>query len=148
MGRFFFTFVATARSLIRPVAFGVAGAILDQDGRVLLVRQTYMAGWRLPGGAIAHGEAPEAALRRELAEELGLRGGRVRLFGLYSRKLLWLTHIVALYVIEGAEIDFRSNREVRAIRWEAPQTPGPDATPATLRRLAELAAGAQQDGAW
>lgn len=148
MGRFFFTLVMTVRALIRPVAFGVVGAILDRHGRVLLVRQTYMTGWRLPGGAIAHGEPPEAALRRELAEELGLSGGRVRLFGLYSRKLWWLSHVVALYVIEDGEIDFRPNREVSAIRWEPMKAPSPDVTPATLRRLAELAAGAEQDGIW
>jgi ADP-ribose pyrophosphatase YjhB (NUDIX family) len=136
------------RSLLRPVAFGVAGAIFDSDGRVLLVRQTYMTGWRLPGGAIGHGEGPETALRRELREELGLAGGRVRLFGIYSRKLWWLTHMVALYVIEGGDIDFHPNLEVSAIRWDAPQTPASGTAPATARRLAELAAGAQQDGQW
>ncbi len=59
----------TAKAFFNPVAFGVAGAILDEAGRVLLVRQTYMSGWRLPGGGIGHGEAPEAALRREMQEE-------------------------------------------------------------------------------
>src|SRR5215469_10831063 len=142
------TMILTARSLVQPVAFGVAGAILDGGGRVLLVRQTYMKGWRLPGGAIGHGEAPAGAVRRELNEELGLVGGRVRLFGLYSRRLWWLTHVVALYVIEDAEVHFRPNREVSAICWAALQAPPPGAAPATTRRLAELAAGAQHDGTW
>jgi 8-oxo-dGTP pyrophosphatase MutT (NUDIX family) len=146
--RFLISLLLMLRSLFRPVAFGVAGAILDAEGRVLLVRQTYTAGWRLPGGAIGFGEGPEAALRRELREELGLTGGRVRLFGIYSRKLWWLTHVVALYVIEGGEIDFHPNLEVSAIRWDAPQAPAPGTAPATARRLAELAAGAQQDDRW
>jgi 8-oxo-dGTP pyrophosphatase MutT (NUDIX family) len=136
------------RSLVRPVAFGVAGAIFDAQGRVLLVRQSYAAGWRLPGGAIGLGEAPETALRRELHEELGLTGGRARLFGIYSRKLWCLTHVVALYVIEDGEIDFRPNFEVSAIRWDPADAPGPDTAPATARRLAELAAGAQEGGRW
>ncbi len=148
MQRFFITLFLMLRSLLQPVAFGVAGAIFDSDGRVFLVRQTYMTGWRLPGGAIGHGEVPETALRRELREELGLAGGRVRLFGIYSRKLWWLTHVVALYVIEGGEIDFHPNLEVSAIRWDAPQAPAPGTAPATARRLAELVAGAQQDGRW
>jgi 8-oxo-dGTP pyrophosphatase MutT (NUDIX family) len=146
--RFLISLLLMLRSLFRPVAFGVAGAILDADGRVLLVRQTYTAGWRLPGGAIGFGEGPETALRRELHEELGLAGGRVRLFGIYSRKLWWLTHVVALYVIEGGEIDFHPNLEVSAIRWDVPQAPAPGTAPATARRLAELAAGAQQGDRW
>jgi len=140
--------ILTARWLVRPAAFGVVGAILDGAGRVLLVRQTYVKGWRLPGGAIGHGEAPERAVRRELNEELGLVGGRVRLFGLYSRRLWWLTHVVALYVIEDAEVHFRPNREVSAICWVALREPPTGTGPATTRRLAELAAGAQLDGTW
>jgi ADP-ribose pyrophosphatase YjhB (NUDIX family) len=137
-----------ARALFKPVAFGVVGAILDAEGHVLLVRQTYAGGWRLPGGAIELGEAPEAAMRRELHEELGLSGGRARLFGIYSRKRWWLTHVVALYVIEDGKVDFRPNREVAAIRWDMPHAPASGTTPATLRRLGELAAGAQQGDRW
>lgn len=148
MGRIFISLFLLARSLVRPVAFGVAGAIFDAEGRVLLVRQTYAAGWRLPGGAIGLGETPEAALRRELHEELGFAGGEARLFGIYSRRLWWLTHVVALYVVEDGEVHFRSNLEVSAIRWDSPRAPAADVAPATLRRLAELAAGAQQGERW
>lgn len=148
MQQFLINLLLMLRSLLMPVAFGVAGAIFDGEGRVLLVRQSYAAGWRLPGGAIGLGEAPEAALRRELHEELGLTGGHARLFGIYSRKLWWLTHVVALYVIEDGEIDFHPNLEVSAIRWDKAEGPGPGVAPATARRLAELAAGAQQGDAW
>ena len=53
-----------------------AGAIFDRDGRILLARRPpgkAMAGlWEFPGGKIAEGETPEAALKRELKEELGI----------------------------------------------------------------------------
>lgn len=54
----------------------VAAALIDQQGRVLLARRPEgkkMAGlWEFPGGKLEAGETPEAALARELREELGL----------------------------------------------------------------------------
>ncbi|MGE0256827.1 MAG: (deoxy)nucleoside triphosphate pyrophosphohydrolase [Alphaproteobacteria bacterium] len=65
---------AFARHL--PVVLVVAVALLDADGRVLLARRPEgkpMAGlWEFPGGKVQEGETPEAALIRELAEELGI----------------------------------------------------------------------------
>jgi ADP-ribose pyrophosphatase YjhB (NUDIX family) len=148
MSRFLTSLFLTAKALANPAVFGVAGAILDGEGRVLLVRQTYMTGWRLPGGGLDHGEAPEKALRRELHEELGLTGGNVRLFGLYSRKVWWLTHLTALYVIEGGVVEFRPNWEVKAVCWAPPSAPPPDTAPAAARRLAEFAGTATPDGRW
>jgi 8-oxo-dGTP pyrophosphatase MutT (NUDIX family) len=42
------------------------------DDAMLLVRSSYRAEWNFPGGGVRPGEAPEAAARRELAEEIGL----------------------------------------------------------------------------
>lgn len=54
----------------------VAAALIDADGRVLLARRPpgkAMAGlWEFPGGKVGPDETPEAALIRELKEELGL----------------------------------------------------------------------------
>lgn len=54
----------------------VAVALIDGDGRVLVQQRPPgkpMAGlWEFPGGKVEAGEVPEAALIRELAEELGI----------------------------------------------------------------------------
>jgi 8-oxo-dGTP diphosphatase len=54
----------------------VAVALVDGDGRVLVQQRpagAAMAGlWEFPGGKIEPGETPEAALIRELGEELGI----------------------------------------------------------------------------
>ncbi len=59
-----------------PVVLVVAVALIDVDGRVLIARRPEgkpMAGlWEFPGGKVRDGELPEAALIRELDEELGI----------------------------------------------------------------------------
>jgi 8-oxo-dGTP diphosphatase len=59
-----------------PILTVVAVALVDADGRVLLAQRPEgkaMAGlWEFPGGKIHEGESPEAALIRELKEEIDI----------------------------------------------------------------------------
>lgn len=58
------------------VVLVVAVALIDPDGRILLAQRPEgksLAGlWEFPGGKVETGETPEAALIRELSEELGI----------------------------------------------------------------------------
>lgn len=58
------------------VVLVAAAALIDADGRVLLAQRPEgksLAGlWEFPGGKVEAGESPEAALIRELAEEIGV----------------------------------------------------------------------------
>jgi 8-oxo-dGTP pyrophosphatase MutT (NUDIX family) len=69
--RLAFGAMMTAKALWAPVALGVHALIVEPGGKVLLARHSYMKGWSLPGGGVGRGEAPVAALLRELREELG-----------------------------------------------------------------------------
>ena len=65
-----------SRAKSKELQLVVAAALIDGDGRVLVQQRPPgkpMAGlWEFPGGKIDAGETPEAALSRELAEELGI----------------------------------------------------------------------------
>jgi 8-oxo-dGTP diphosphatase len=60
----------------KTIVLVAACALVDPDGRVLIAKRPQgksMAGlWEFPGGKVEQGETPEAALIRELHEELGI----------------------------------------------------------------------------
>jgi 8-oxo-dGTP diphosphatase len=62
--------------MTKPILLVAAAALVDPDNRVLIARRPAgksMAGlWEFPGGKVGAEETPEAALCRELKEELGI----------------------------------------------------------------------------
>src|SRR5690242_15424305 len=60
-----------------PCPTTVVAAVIERDDRVLICRRdpnhSFPLKWEFPGGKVEPGETPEAALARELEEELGIR---------------------------------------------------------------------------
>lgn len=82
----------------------VAAALVAPDGRVLLQQRPpgrSMAGlWEFPGGKVEDGETPEAALVRELHEELGVKlNGGALLPACFASAFVGETHMTLLLFI-------------------------------------------------
>ena len=59
----------------------VVAAIIRKDGKIFATQRgygNYKDWWEFPGGKIEAGETPEAALKREILEELNTKIGVVR----------------------------------------------------------------------
>jgi ADP-ribose pyrophosphatase YjhB (NUDIX family) len=127
----------------RGLTVGVRGLVLDAQGRVFLIKHSYVAGWHLPGGGVEHGETLGAALARELREEGNIELiGPPELYAVYwNRRIAWRDH-VALYVVRS----FRQtappqpNREIVAHGFFAADALPAGTTRSTRERLSEVLA--------
>jgi ADP-ribose pyrophosphatase YjhB (NUDIX family) len=127
--------------LARPMTLGVRAAVFDSQGRVLLVRHTYVPGWHLPGGGVEAGETLLEALSKELREEaLIAYRGEPALHGMFYNPRYSRRDHVAVYVVREFESlgEWRPDREIVEIGF-FPLTALPAVvTQATRTRLAEI----------
>jgi 8-oxo-dGTP diphosphatase len=125
----------------RVAAYAVAH---DDDGRILLCHISPAIGvgdvWTLPGGGLDFGEAPEAAVLRELAEETGYAGELEGLAGVSDRMFrdadgadrMHAIRILYRVRIVGGELRDEPDGSTDTCRWFTP-------TEARKVRLGELA---------
>ena len=126
--------------LTRGMTLGVRAVVTDADGRVLLVKHTYLAGWWLPGGGVDRGETTQAAAVREAWEEAGVVARTPpRLISIHSNERFFRGDHVVVYGIDDFDlVDRTSHGEIAEIGWFAPDALPEDARRSTRARLAEI----------
>ena len=136
--------------ITRGLTLGVRGLVTDAEGRVLLVTHTYMPGWYMPGGGVERGETAEAALAREMVEEVGVRlTARPVLASVHSNHKSHRGDHVLIYRVTAWEpCQATQHGEIAAVDWFAPENLPDDVSGGTRRRLEEVFRGAEVSPDW
>ncbi|CNG04552.1 Putative MutT/NUDIX-like protein [Mycobacterium tuberculosis] len=93
----------------------VAGVIIDDVGRALLVQRRDNGHWEAPGGVLELDEEIEVGLRREILEETGLQVSVDRLTGVYKHMVRGIIALVFRCRTVGGSL--RETDEAKDFRW-------------------------------
>ena len=137
--------------LTRSMTLGVRAACYDEQGRVFLVRHSYVPGWHMPGGGVERGETTGAAPHQGTARGRQSRthspGGAVR-GSFFNHRTSRRDH-VAFYRCAVRQLAPRqADREILEAGFFALDALPDGVTAATRRRLAELAGEAPVSDFW
>ena len=135
----------------RGLTIGVRGLIIDAEGRVFLVKHSYVAGWHLPGGGVEPGETLVSALARELREEGNIELSAPPLFfAVYFNRRVSQRDHVALYVVRSFRQSAapQPNNEIVAHGFFSPDSLPEGATRGTRERIAEVLGGRRIAELW
>ncbi len=107
---------------MKPIAV-VSGIIENEKGEILLAQRPpgkRLAGfWEFPGGKIEAGESGEAALLRELKEELNLDVRIVNFLGVFRHNYEWGTIDLHVYVVSALSAP-SATEDVHIFKWIRP----------------------------
>ncbi|AYO85788.1 NUDIX domain-containing protein [Methylobacterium brachiatum] len=135
----------------RGMTLGVRGVALDGQGRVALVRHTYISGWHLPGGGVERGETAIGAMEREFREEAEIVAeAPLRLHGLYRNAAAAPRDHVAVFVLPAFAVlrPKTPDREIAACAFFPADALPEGTTRATRARLREIREGLPPDPIW
>jgi 8-oxo-dGTP pyrophosphatase MutT (NUDIX family) len=135
----------------RGMTLGVRAIVIDPQGRVFLVKHSYVTGWHLPGGGVEPGETVPEALARELAEEGGISAleppvlHAVFFNGRVSRRDHVVVFVLRAFRQEGGPLH---PAEIIDYGFFALDALPPETTRGTRARLAEVFNGATVSPRW
>jgi 8-oxo-dGTP pyrophosphatase MutT (NUDIX family) len=135
----------------RGATLGARAMVIDGQGRVFLVKHSYVDGWHLPGGGVETGETLRTALARELAEEGNIViTGVPALHGMFFNSRISRRDHVALYIVREFRLDGAPvpNHEIVEHGFFALDALPSDTTRATRARIAEVFSGATVSELW
>lgn len=135
----------------RGATLGAFAVIIDGQGRIFLVKHSYVSGWHLPGGGVETGETLRTALTRELMEEGNIRlTAEPTLHGMYFNARISRRDHVALYVVRNFAQDQAPvpDREIVAHGFFAPDDLPADTGRAARARIAEVLDGVKASEVW
>jgi len=129
----------------RRFAVTAGAVILDDAGRILLLDHVFRpaSGWGIPGGFLTKGEQPEAALRRELKEEIGIDLEAVEL--LCARTLREQRQVEICFRARAVGQPQPCSFEIRSAAWFAPGALPPELSK-EQRRVIEQALALCENG--
>ena len=135
----------------RPLTVGARAMVIDGQGRIFLIKHSYVEGWHLPGGGVEKGESVGEALARVLVEECNVRlTGAPRLHAVYFNKRVSRRDHVALYIVRDfiQENPPVPNHEIIEHGFFAREALPEDTSRATRARIAEVFEGAAVSELW
>lgn len=135
----------------RGMSLGVRVIALDAQGRVFLVRHTYVPGWHLPGGGIEPGQTARDAVATELAEEGHLEcAAEPQLLGVFlNRAGIGRDHVMLYLARDVRQVAPRlPDREIAESGFFALDALPEGVTAATAHRLREWREGLAHPTHW
>ncbi|MEU2971882.1 NUDIX hydrolase [Nocardiopsis alba] len=96
----------------------VAGAVIREDGRMLVIKRRDNGNWEPPGGVLELDETPEEGVVREVLEETGIHVEVEQLTGVYKNMSRGIVALVFRCKPSGGEE--RPTSEATAVEWLTP----------------------------